>query len=194
MYPLFLKLKNTKCVVIGGGSIAERKISSLLKAEADVTVISPELTKRLKILRDRGKICFQKRIYRHGDLDPFFLVIAATNSSEVNKKIFKEAIERGILINSVDDPENSNFFVPSLIRRGDLQIAFSSSGKVPYLTKKLREHFDKKFHRDLGRELKMLHKLRTKIIKETGENQKFKNQKFKEIIEPKINEILKKIN
>ena len=137
-YPVNLNIKNKMCIVIGGGKVAERKILSLLDCKADVTVISPKVTRFIQKLSDESKISILKRYFRKEDLKEAFLVIAATNSSRINRKIIQEANKRKILINVVDSPELCDFIMPSLIRRGDLLITISTGGKAPALSKKLR--------------------------------------------------------
>ena len=194
LYPLFLKLKKSPCLVIGGGRVAERKVEKLLDSEADVTVLAPNLTEKLQYLTNRNKIKYLKQDYKSGKLKNYFLVIASTNSNKINEMIYKEAMENNVLINSVDNPENCNFYVPASIIRDDLQIAISSSGSVPYFTKKLRKFLEQKLYTELGEEVKNLSILRKKIIKEAAGNNKIKEQKFTDILDPEINKIFRKID
>src|SRR4030065_1234034 len=127
-YPAFLNLKGKKTVVIGGGKIAERKILVLLKTGANITVISPEITKRIAREKLRGSLKHIPRQYRKGDVKKTFLVIAATDSEEINKKVSEEA---PCLVNVVDTPSLCNFIVPSVIQRGLLTIAISTGGVSP---------------------------------------------------------------
>jgi len=113
LYPVFLKLDNKRCAVIGGGKTATRKVKALLQAKAKVTVISPKFTKELKELAENGAIEVIKRRYEEGDLDKYFLIFGATNSEEINKTVIKEAKKKNILCNVVDDPPNCDFYVPS---------------------------------------------------------------------------------
>lgn len=192
LYPVNLILKDIPCLVVGGGTLAERKVNSLLNADAKVTLISPAITDKLKALKKDNLIIHHERNYRNGDLEGFFLVIAATDSASVNEEIYIEATERKMLINCVDIPEKCNFYLPSVVQRGDLQITISSSGKVPYFTKKLREFLEKKFDEEFINELEHLHKLRKKIIEESGNDTALRERKFKELLNPRIAEIFKK--
>jgi len=194
LYPIFLKLKNRKCLVIGGGPVAERKVKDLIGAGGDVTVISPDLTRGLNNLASRGKISCERRKYRQGDLGGFFLVIVSTNSKKANRRAYIEAEKQKVLINSVDDRQNSGFLTPSLVRRGNLQIAISTSGKSPYLAKKLREFFERRLYPGLDRELETLHERRVKIIKEAKKNGKLKGKKFEQILAPEVKKILKRMD
>ena len=193
LYPAFLKIKDRGCLVVGGGTVAERKGRALISYGARVTLVSPVLTSGLEKLVERGQVVHIKRDYRHGDLDGFFLVVAATSDPEVNRKIFEEAEDSGILINSVDDPENCNFFVPSSIRRGDFQVSISTSGKAPYFAKKLRKFLESMFYHDLDQDLEKLSRIRLEIIEESGGDEVLKEKKFEQVLKPEIEDILRKI-
>lgn len=193
LYPVGLILKNMPCLVIGGGLNAERKIESLIKADAVITVISPEITDGIKAFEKAGKITFFKRVYQKGDLEGFFLVFAAINSSEAHSEIYEEASERKVFLNCVDVPDKCNFYVPSVIQKGNLQITFSTTGKVPFFARKMREYFEDKFNLDLEGDLEELHQLRKQIIYESAGDNILKDKKFEEIIGPKISKILNKI-
>ncbi len=137
-YPIFLDLKGKRCIVVGGGSVAERKVDMFLEHQASVTVISPTLSRRLHHLADQGAIQTINRNYRAGDLKGAFLVIAATDDPSANAAIAEQCRKQGVLVNVVDDPRHSDFIVPSMVRRGDITIAISTSGKSPALARKLR--------------------------------------------------------
>ncbi len=162
-YPVFLDIKDRVCVVVGGGSVAERKVLSLLRAGAFVKVISPELTKRLEKEKSKGRIKHIKRRYRKGDLKDAFLVIVATDSPEENKKI---ATEKPALINVVDTPELCTFIVPSTVKRGPLTIAISTSGTSPALAKAIRKELEALYGKQFGAYLTKIKRLRAKAIKE----------------------------
>ncbi|MGD0855144.1 MAG: bifunctional precorrin-2 dehydrogenase/sirohydrochlorin ferrochelatase [Dehalococcoidia bacterium] len=141
-YPLFLNVQAKKCTVIGGGLIALRKVNSLLEHRADITVISPYICKGIDDLFARGKIQVLKRKYQAGDLECTFLAVAATGDKGLNKKIVKEAKKNQVLLNVVDDPELSDFIVPSVLHRGDISIAVSTGGKSPALARKIRSRLE----------------------------------------------------
>jgi precorrin-2 dehydrogenase/sirohydrochlorin ferrochelatase len=137
-YPIFLDLQGKQCVVVGGGSVAERKAATLLEHNASVTVISPTLNPELRRLAQRGAIRAIEREYRAGDLEGAFVAIAATDDAAINASVSEEGRQRRTLINVVDDPDVSDFIVPSLVRRGDITVAISTSGRSPALSRKLR--------------------------------------------------------
>ena len=193
LYPVFLKIKDRACLVVGGGSVAERKGMTLIDYGASVTIVSPELTGGLEKLVEQGQVVHIKRNYRQGDLDGFFIVVAATSDPEVNGKIYLEAEDSGILINSVDDPENCSFFVPSSIRRGDFQVSISTSGKAPYFAKKVRKFLENMFYNDLDKDLEELSRIRLEIIEESGDDARLKEKKFEQVLKPVIEDIFRKI-
>jgi precorrin-2 dehydrogenase / sirohydrochlorin ferrochelatase len=138
LYPVYIKLSHKNCVVIGGGKIAYRKVKILVVARANVKIISLEFCEELNELVKALRLDYSQRAFEKSDLDGAFIVIAATNDPEANQRIWEEANHRNILVNVVDVPELCNFYVPSVIRDGDLAIAISTNGKAPYVAKKLR--------------------------------------------------------
>ncbi len=163
-YPIFLKVEQKLCVVIGGGPVAERKITSLLEAGARVKVIAPEVTERIRTLAREGKIIWEERPYRSGDLKDAFLVIAATNNPQVQEEVFAEAEERKIFCNVVDKPALCSFIVPSVVKRGRLQIAISTSGASPALAKRLREQLEELFGPEYAEYLELMAAWRKEIL------------------------------
>lgn len=173
-YPIFLDINDKPCIVVGGGSVAERKVASLLNAGAKVLVISPKLTPALKRLAGKKQISYCPNPYKTGDLKGFFLAYSATNNPLVNKAVFKDAKKQGILLNVVDVPELCNFIVPSVVERGDLLIAISTSGKSPAMAKKIREQLEKKFGMEYAVFLDIMGKVREKVLTESKESDKNK--------------------
>ena len=137
-YPIFLNLKGRRCIVVGGGPVAERKVGMLLEHQASVTVISPTLSRRLQHLASQGAIQTITRSYQTGDLKGAFLVIVATDDPSINAAVAGQGRKQRALVNVVDDPRASDFIVPSMVRRGDITIAISTAGKSPALARKLR--------------------------------------------------------
>jgi len=141
-YPIVLVNLENACV-IGGGAIATRKIAGLLDAGASgVTVIAPQLSAQIETWVTQDKVKAVRRAYAPGDLAKARIVIAATNDAQVNEQVWREAIERGILVNVVDDPPHCNFHVPAIVRRGNLAVAISSGGASPALSKHLRHEIE----------------------------------------------------
>ena len=182
LYPLFLNLAGKKCLVVGGGGVAGRKVRSLLECEADVTVISPDISENIKELVSEGKIRCNERSYRAGDVRECFLVIVATDDKEVNKSVSEEAKGLGILYNIVDVPALCNFFVPSIVKIGDLKIAISTNGKSPALAKKLRIELEKTYGSEYAVFLERLGQIREKLINDMGMDQKKREEILNNII------------
>jgi uroporphyrin-III C-methyltransferase / precorrin-2 dehydrogenase / sirohydrochlorin ferrochelatase len=145
LFPIFMKLEGRRCLVIGAGTVAHSKIRSLLDAGARVQVVAPKVNEEVQAWADHGNIELQARPFEPADLDGVFLVIAATNSNQANGTIFRQAQERNILCNAVDDPENCDFYYPAVVRRGDLQIAISTAGKSPALAQRIRQELEIQF-------------------------------------------------
>jgi len=141
-YPIFLNIRGKKCVVIGGGQVALRKVKALLDAGADVRVVSPNLCPELNRLAEAGEIAVEKKLYQHGDLKGALVVVAATDEHNINLEVVKEANETGIIVNVVDDPVNSDFIAPSCLRRGDITVAVSTAGRSPALARKIRTRLE----------------------------------------------------
>ena len=145
LFPIFVKLQQRLVVVIGAGEIAAQKIDGLLRAEARIRVVAPEVSAAfVKPIRG-GRIEWIPRKFAAGDLDGATLAIAATSALGVNASVFREAEVRGILCNAVDDIENCHFYYGSIVQRGDLQIAISTNGKSPALAQRLRQELEQQF-------------------------------------------------
>lgn len=190
-YPAFINIKNRLCLVIGGGKVAERKTLSLLKAGARVLIISPEITSRLKRLVKEGKIEYYPKAYQNGDLRGAFLCFSATNDRLVNRMIAEEARREGIPLNVIDEPELCDFIVPSVIRRGDLHIAISTSGKNPALAKHIRLKLERQFGDEYAHLLAILGAVRRKLLTERG-NYKYNKNLFKYLIKSRLLEFIRR--
>lgn len=141
-YPVYLNLAGKQCVILGGGTIAQGKIAALRDAGAVITVISPQATDGIKHAAQRGHITFRQREYQPGDLEGAFIAVAATNVWHVNRRIYEEAEQRGVLLNVVDDPDQCTFIAPSIVRRAPVTLAISTGGASPALARKMRETLD----------------------------------------------------
>jgi precorrin-2 dehydrogenase / sirohydrochlorin ferrochelatase len=139
-YIACLKLSGRPCLVVGGGEIGLEKVEGLLACDGEVTVIAPELTEPLRELADEGSIRWERRAYAGAeDLDGVFMVIAATDDTDVNIRIYDDAERRAMLVNVVDVPPLCNFILPAIIRTGPLAIAISTAGASPALAKRIRD-------------------------------------------------------
>ncbi|MBF0542381.1 MAG: bifunctional precorrin-2 dehydrogenase/sirohydrochlorin ferrochelatase [Nitrospirae bacterium] len=164
-YPVYLDLRNRRCVLVGGGTVGYRKALKLIEAGADLTIISPELTPELTSLAQDNKFTYINRPYQSGDLDGAFIAITATSDIELNSKVFRDA---RCPINVVDMPEYCSFIVPSTIQRGYLNIAVSTSGVSPALARTIRiqieEFINRTYSDNLGSYLLYLKDFREKIL------------------------------
>ncbi len=145
LYPIFLNLKNKKCLVVGGGKVAERKVKALARCGAQIYVISPQLTIVLQNMVKRGLILYRCGYYQASDLENIFLVIGATNDNTVNHAVAGDCMKRNIMVNIVDDPPRCNFFMPSVVHRGSLKLAISTGGSSPRLAKIIRRKLEQEF-------------------------------------------------
>jgi precorrin-2 dehydrogenase / sirohydrochlorin ferrochelatase len=165
LFPLFVKLENRSCLVVGAGLIAEGKIRSLLEAAAAISVVAPRATPQVREWAASGVISWWRRKFTPADLDDKFLVVAATPVAAVNALVFGEARHRKILCNSVDDPPHCDFFYPAIVRRGDLQIAISTNGKSPALAQRLRQRFERQFGPEYADKLSELGAARERLFR-----------------------------
>lgn len=144
-YPILLNIQGRKCLVVGGGPVALRKVKALLEHGANVEIVSPTFCPKLNQLATDGAIRAIQRDYKSEDLQHTFIAIAATDDAKTNERVAAEARRRGVLVNVVDDPKNSDFIVPSYLKRGDVIIAVSTSGRSPALARKIRSELENDF-------------------------------------------------
>lgn len=164
LLPIFLKLENRPCLLVGAGNVALEKIGSLLKTGLRLRVVAPEARPEVKQLAAEGKLDWMQRPFELADLHGNFLVIAATDSPEVNKAVYRGAVEHNIPCNSVDDIPNCDFFFGSVVSRGALQIAISTAGESPAVAQRLRREIDEQLPQDLGPWLDNLGQLRREVL------------------------------
>ena len=139
-YPMFMEMERRKVVLIGGGNVALEKIVKLIDADADVTVIAPELGEPIQALIDEGKATLLQRTYEPGDITGFEIAMIATDDGEVNREIAAEARAAKIWVNAADDVNNCDFILPSMLKRGKITIAMSTAGTSPAMARWLREN------------------------------------------------------
>ena len=163
-YPVALNLEGRRCVVIGGGTVAEHKIRGLLDARADLTVVAATCTPGIMDLEAQGRLSVVARDYVEGDLAGAFLAIAATDDGQVNARVHAEARQARVLLNAVDDASHCDFAAPSVVRRGDLTIAVSTAGRAPALARRLRELLEAQFGAEWGRLVDVLSEARAAAV------------------------------
>ncbi len=189
-YPVHLDIQNRNCLVVGGGSVGTRKVMTLLDCGARVVVVSPAVTEKIEELSNNGQIKLQKRGFKLTDLDEMFLVIGATDNQELNRQIHTGAERLGMLCNIADRPEDCNFILPSIVNRGDLIIAISTSGKSPAFAKKIRKDLEKEFGKEYAEFLKLMGTIRKKLLSEDHEPEVHKYL-FEQLIERDLINMIK---
>ena len=198
-FPMFVQLKNKKCLVIGGGRIALRKIEVLKDFEADVTVIAPEMIPQIRQI-DKIRRIF--RTFMEEDFKEAELVVAATNDPKVNSEISKICMQRKIPVNAVDQKEDCSFIFPSYVKEGEVVAAFSSGGQSPLITQYLKEKIKPDLNKELGHLAQILGSLR-KLAKSCIATEQERKAFYKELLqiglkdidsleEQQINEIIQK--
>jgi siroheme synthase-like protein len=153
-------LRGRRSLVVGGGDVGLEKVEGLLACDGDVTVVAPDLQPELQRLADEGSIEWIAREYQPADLEGTFMVIAATNDSEVNIKVYEDAERRAMLVNVVDVPPLCNFILPAIVRTGPLAIAISTAGASPALAKRMKQEISQLFGEDYARLAVMLNDAR----------------------------------
>jgi siroheme synthase-like protein len=145
VYVACLRLSRRRCVVVGGGEIGLEKVEGLLACGGEVTLIAPDAVEQLASYADEGSIAWERRPYMETDLEGAFLVIAATNDTEVNIGVYEDAERRAMLVNVVDVPPLCNFILPAIVRTGPLAIAISTQGASPALAKRMKREIAETF-------------------------------------------------
>ncbi len=162
-YPLFLDVTNKRCLVVGGGDVAERKVQRLLECGAHVVVIGRTMTPALEVMKKAGVVDQIHDDYDEMYIHDAFLIIGATDQDEINASISEDAKKAGVMVNIVDDPVKCDFILPSLFQRGDLTFAISTGGKSPALAKKIREELEGIYGPEYRMLVNLLGVLREKI-------------------------------
>jgi len=163
-YLINLVLQDKPAVVVGAGSVALRKVSGLLEAGAQVTVIAPRSCEPIRAQAQAGKLVLLNREYRKGDLAGAALVIAATGDETVNRQVSQDARSLGILVNVVDRPASCTFTLPAVVRRGDLSLAVATEGRCPALARALREELESRYTQQYAVLLDVMGELRDRMM------------------------------
>lgn len=174
LFPAFLNVRGRRCLIVGGGAIAEQKAAGLLSAGANLHLASPQATAGIQELADTGRLVWSSRAFLPSDLDGVFLVVAATADRAVNEAVFREADSRGVLCNAVDDPDHCHFQYPAVVRRGDLQIAISTAGRSPALAQRLRMELEAQFGAEYEPWVEWLGRVRQLLFRRNLEQQQRK--------------------
>jgi len=170
-YPVLLDLEGRRCVVVGGGDVAERKVRALLECGAEVVVIAPQVTQAIGDLVQQGAVELLAKPYTPGDLSGAWLVIAAAPPG-INAAVAQEARRERIPVNVADDPERCDFIVPAVMRRGPVLVAISSHGASPALARRLRQLIEAEIGPEYGELAELLGRLRPEVLAVGDEDQR----------------------
>ncbi len=169
-YPVMLSLNQKKCVVVGGGTVAARKVRGLLEGGADsVVVVSPQSCGELERLASEGSIRLVRREYKEEDAEGAFLLVAAADDPAVNRMAVRTAEKAGALVNAADAFESGGFVTPAVVRRGDLVIAVTTAGASPALAGLIAGELGERYGEDYARRLDKLRSLRDRLAAETAD-------------------------
>jgi len=189
LFPVLLRIAGRKCVVVGGGEVALRKIRSLLQHAASLVVVSPHAISGVLQLHNKGAIEYRQKRYDPADLEGAFLVIAATSQCEVNSAVARDCERLGIPVNVVDDPDNCSFFVPAVLRRGSLSISVSTDGKSPMFSRCMREELEKRYPPEYGDFVDFLGEIRAWVMREIKDPQK-KALTLRQLVDEQVMDLL----
>ncbi|MBA4416343.1 MAG: siroheme synthase [Syntrophus sp. (in: bacteria)] len=187
-YPIFLDISKKPCLVVGGGKVAERKVRILITFKTAIRLVSPKITRAISRLSKNGAIEVAEREYMEDDLEGIALVFAATNNEEINARIKVDAEKRNIPVNVVDNPKLCDFIVPSIVKKGPVTIAISTSGTLPSLSKRLRQLIAGQVTNDYVRYAYKLGKIR-KLLIDTVKNDGRRKQIMKALVKLDIKEL-----
>lgn len=189
-FPVNLIVEGRKCLIVGGGRVAERKLNDLLKCKAEVIIISPDITDKMREMLDRNLFVWKKRSFREDDVSKdLTLVISATDDKQQNEKIASICRRRKTLVNTVDAPSLCDFYVPSVVRNGNLSFSISTDGISPALSKFARKRLQDSFGACFSKYLKFISGKREEI-KSTVKNAKLRRKLFKSFMSDKIFKLL----
>ncbi|TYO94989.1 precorrin-2 dehydrogenase/sirohydrochlorin ferrochelatase family protein [Desulfallas thermosapovorans] len=190
LYPIFLNLTDKKCLVVGGGKVAERKVNALARCGAKIHVVSPQLTPGLQDMVNRGLVMHRRGIYQTSDLEDTFLVISATNNDATNHAVANDCMKRNIVVNVVDDPPRCSFFVPSVVHRGSLKLAISTGGSSPRLAKLIRKRLERDFSPVFGEFTDFLNTVRKQVQEQVTDPNK-REQILKNLVDETTFDLVK---
>lgn len=189
LFPIMVSLSGRRCLVVGGGAVAERKVKSLLRAGAHVTLVSTEFSETLTEMESLSDVILYRQTFdpelmmdKNSEDPPFTLIVAATNDSDVNAHVARLASGQGLLVNVVDQPELSSFIMPSVVRRGKLVIAVSTGGASPSAARKIAQEIDNLYGEEYEGYLHFLSEMRLLIQRKVADKH-IRQRMFKEMLE-----------
>lgn len=189
-YPVYLNLEGRTCLVVGGGAVAARKASSLLECGAKVKLVAPEVCDAVADMEREGKLERIADFFRPEHMDGSALAIGSTDNAQVNRQVYEEGVKRGIPVNIVDQPALCSFIVPSVVRRGDLVIAISTSGKSPATAKRARKMLEGVFGDEWAVYLEMMGSAREQLLSSVADGAE-RERKFNRLADSSMLEKIK---
>lgn len=189
--PVSISLNNRTCLVVGGGVVALRKIETLMDYDTSITVIAPEVEKKIEYHAERGKVTLEKREYRSGEAAGYGLVISASDDRELNKRVYEDAHRTGALVNVVDDPPMCDFVFPAVLRRDCLTAAISTDGKAPFISGHLRIVLENLFPQHWNRLMQLASTFRNRVRERWSDEPDKKHICYTEFLEADWKTLLK---
>ena len=189
MFPIVVKLEGCSCLVVGGGTVAVRKVRNLLQCGAAINVVSPSFCEEMVLLGQEEQVTLIPRKFEDRDVQGHMMVFAATSDEAVNQRVYEVCRENGILVNTVDDPDKCNFLVPATMRRGALTIAINTEGKSPLLARRLRMEMEDRYGPEYADYLELLGDARA-VVKGTFDLESTRKQVFARLLELPILSLL----
>ncbi|NLW45024.1 MAG: bifunctional precorrin-2 dehydrogenase/sirohydrochlorin ferrochelatase [Syntrophomonadaceae bacterium] len=189
MFPIVVKLEGCSCLVVGGGTVAVRKVRNLLQCGAAINVVSPSFCEEMVLLGQEEQVTLIPRKFEDRDVQGHMMVFAATSDEAVNQRVYEVCRENGILVNTVDDPDKCNFLVPATMRRGALTIAINTEGKSPLLARRLRMEMEDRYGPEYADYLELLGDARA-VVKSTFDRESTRKEVFARLLELPILSLL----
>lgn len=165
-YPVILNIEDRLCIVVGGGEVALRKVRALVEKGAVVRIIAPDAVVQIKEMVEKDEVEWEQRLYESGDLEGALLAVAATDDQQINREVRHEAYTRRVPVNIVDDPEGSDFHVPSFFEDGPLLVAVSTRGSSPAVARTLRRAIQEWMGPEFSRSLEIVGAFRERLKQE----------------------------
>ncbi len=190
-FPVNIDVRDRTCLVVGGGAVGTRKTKTLLRAGARVVVVSPEASADLEALAAENRIRLHRRAYSAGDMADAFLVFGTTDDRDLNRRISEDAHQQGILCNIADQPDRGQFVLPSVVARGDLLIAISTSGKSPALARRIRRRLESAFGEEYAMMIDLMGALRRRMLAD-GHDPRGHKQKFDALLDSDLLDWIRK--
>jgi siroheme synthase-like protein len=181
--PISVSMRDRPCLVVGGGVVAVRKVENMLEYDVPIVVVAPEVDPKLEYHAEKGRIKLEKREYRPPEAGEYGIVISATDNSDLNKQVYADAHERGVLVNVVDDPSHCDFIVPAVLRRDCLTVSITTDGKAPFMSGHLRAILDTIFPKHWDRLMKLAANFRVRVREQWADSAEKKNMCYAEFLE-----------